>query len=173
MQQLAAGATIAHPTEAIIGLAVSAYDRDACVRLRVLKGRPAQKPFLVVTAQCEQLLSLVSFDVPYHAEILASWPGPHTWILPAVRGAPAWLKSPTGHIAVRVTAHPQMSRLCTGVGPLVSTSANPAGRRPAHTLLTARRYFGELVVCYLVGEIGTSARPSTIRDGVTGKTLRV
>lgn len=169
---LALGGVVAHATEAVIGLAADAFNQDAVGRVRRLKRRTRAKPFLVVAASLEQLLPLVSLDGPLRREILASWPGPHTWVLPAQARAPAWLRSSTGHIAVRITAHPQMTWLCRAVGPLVSTSANPAGRRPASTILAARRYFLASVDAYLAGATGGSARPSTIRDGISGRILR-
>lgn len=166
------GGVIANATEAVIGLAARAHDRAAGQRIRVLKRRPQAKGFIVVAASVEQLQGLVEFDTPLWVEVLASWPGPHTWVLPASAGAPPWLVSKTRDIAVRVTAHPQMAALCRAVGALVSTSANPAGRRPARSLLAARRYFRRRVDLYLAGEIGAAGRPTSIRDGRSGHLVR-
>jgi L-threonylcarbamoyladenylate synthase len=167
------GGVIANATEAVIGLAARAADRDAGQRIRQLKRRPRAKPFIVVAADLAQLDKLVSLETPQLDCILASWPGPHTWVLPARPTAPRWLVSKTHDIAVRVTAHPQMAALCRVVGPLVSTSANPAGRRPARTLLAARGYFSGDVDLYLQGALGASARPTTIRDGRSGELIRL
>ena len=167
------GGVIANATEAVIGLAARANERGAGKRIRRLKRRPRGKPFIVVVADVEQLSRLVKLGTPCLEQILASWPGPHTWVLPATRNAPRWLVSAAQDIAVRVTAHPQMSALCRVVGPIVSTSANPAGRRPARSMLAARRYFRSQVDVYLVGSLGASSRPTTIRDGCTGKPIRV
>ncbi len=109
---------IANATEAVIGLAALASDRAAGQRIRQLKRRPRAKPFIVVAAEPSQLAKLVSLDTPLREQILASWPGPHTWILPACPSAPRWLVSKAHDIAVRVTAHPQMAALCRRVGPL-------------------------------------------------------
>ena len=166
------GGVIANATEGVIGLAAKASDRAAGQRIRTLKRRPLAKPFIVVAADVEQLARMVQLDTPLREQVLASWPGPHTWVLPVVAGAPRWLVSKTRDMAVRVTAHAQMAALCRAVGPIVSTSANPAGRRPARDMLTARSYFRSGVMLYLPGSLGLSSRPTTIRDGRTGALLR-
>ena len=167
------GGVIANATEAVIGLAARAEDRAAGQRICILKRRPRAKPFIVVAASVEQLSELVRFDTQHRAQVLASWPGAHTWVLPACSRAPRWLVGKNQDMAVRITAHPQMAALCFAVGPLVSTSANPAGRRPARTMLAARGYFRDRVDFDLAGVLGASSRPTTIRDGRTGQLLRL
>ena len=166
------GGVIANATEAVIGLAAKASDRAAGQRIRILKRRPLATPLIVVAANLEQLARMVKFDTPLREQMFASWPGPHTWVLPVAAGAPRCLVSKTRDMAVRVAAHPQMAALCRAVGPIVSTSANPAGRRPARTMLNARSYFRAGVALYLRGSLGPSSRPTSIRDGRTGTLLR-
>ncbi|MCZ6772254.1 MAG: L-threonylcarbamoyladenylate synthase [Proteobacteria bacterium] len=166
------GGVVAHATEAVFGLAASAYDRVACSRIARLKRRSVRKSFIVVGANLAQIQRFVTLETPMMREILESWPGPHTWILPARRTAPRWLKNGQGQIAVRVTAHRQMAVLCGRAGPVVSTSANLAGRKPARTVLAARRYFDKRIECYLGGQVGSNAGPTAIRDGSTGKIIR-
>lgn len=172
-QVLRRGGIIANATEGVIGLAALASNRAAGQRIRQLKRRPRAKPFIVVVAALAQLDKLVSLDTAQRGQVLASWPGPHTWILPARAQAPRWLVSESHDIAVRMTAHPQMAALCRVAGPLVSTSANPSGRRPARTMLAARGYFRTRVDLYLHGALGGSARPTTIRDGRSGELIRL
>ncbi len=48
-------------------------------------------------------------------------------------------------VALRVTDHPLVRELCRYTGPLISTSANPAGRPAARSRLRVEQYFrGEL-----------------------------
>jgi L-threonylcarbamoyladenylate synthase len=103
---------------------------------------------------------------------LASWPGPNTWILPMLPGAPRYLGDRHRALAVRVSAHAQVAALCRRAGPIVSTSANPSGRRPARNLYRARCYFGRQVACYLPGELSGAGRPTRIRDGRSGAVIR-
>jgi L-threonylcarbamoyladenylate synthase len=94
-------------------------------------------------------------------------------LLPANPATPRWIRGEHTSVAVRVTAHPLASALCeTFGGAIVSTSANPAGRPPARTALQARiRCPGvDLIV---PGATGPLARPTPIRDAISGKVLRV
>jgi len=74
---------------------------------------------------------------------------------------------------VRVSAHPGVRALCEAFGgPLVSTSANRAGARPALHAFQVRRYFGDGIDYLLPGRLGASDRPSTIRDLASGHIIR-
>ena len=76
-------------------------------------------------------------------------------------------------VAVRVSAHPIVSALCAAWGgPLVSTSANPAGARHAREVFQVRRYFGDSLDFVLAGRVGAAARPTTIRDARSGQIVR-
>ena len=169
---LAAGGVVVHATEAVFGVAASAGLETACARVVALKRRPRDKPFIVLVGRLEQLAALVSLETPFLDEMLQSWPGPHTWILPASPHCPPWLYDRSGRLAVRVTAHAQAAQLCEHAGPLISTSANPPKAPPARTLFAARRYFGAAVDAYLPGTLGGARRPSTLRDAATGRILR-
>lgn len=169
-----AGGIVAYPTEAVFGLGCLPHDRDAVLRLLAIKQRRWQKGLLLIAASFDALAGLVELpETPLRSTILASWPGPVTWALPARRTAPAWLTGGRDTLAVRVTAHSVARALCARVGgPLVSTSAN-VSRRPPHTrLIRLRRDLGPLVDYVLAGPLGDSSRPTAIRDGRTGRTLR-
>jgi len=107
------------------------------------------------------------------AVVRASWPGPHTWVVPAAVGTPIWLRGTHAGIAVRVSAHPVIRALCTVFGgPLVSTSANLSGLSPARSLLAVRRQFGGALDGWMPGSLGQAAAPTRIRDALSGELLR-
>jgi len=142
-------------------------------RLLALKRRSPAKGLIVIAASFDQVEGLLQpLDSALMRPVLASWPGPHTWLFPARAGVPRWLTGDHPTLAVRVTAHPLARALCRNAGPLVSTSANPAGCRPARDALTVRRYFGERLDLVLGGPVGSDAAPSTIHDAATGRVLR-
>ena len=86
---------------------------------------------------------------------------------------PVWLRGKHQSLAVRITRHPIAGALCQGLGgPLVSTSANRHGGHPATTPLDVRRAFGDRLDYILHGPLGADARPSEIRDGISGRILR-
>src|SRR5690606_38301750 len=102
---------------------------------------------------------------PMLDEILASWPGPSTWVLPARPWAPARLTGGRHTIAVRVTAHPVAAELCRqAASALVSTSANASGRPPLTRAAEVRRTLGAVLDDVLPGPLGGQPSPTRIRD---------
>ncbi|MCY1445974.1 Threonylcarbamoyl-AMP synthase [compost metagenome] len=65
-----------------------------------------------------------------------------------------------------------MRALCAHTGPLVSTSANPAGRPAARSRLRVEQYFGGQLDAVLGGALGGRRNPSLIRDLRTGQVIR-
>ena len=170
---LHAGGVLAYPTEAVYGLGCRICELDAVDNLAELKGRPADKGYIIIAAEPAQLRSLFSLAAQARRqEILASWPGPVTWIVPARSTVPDSLCGPGRTVAVRVTGHPLAAELCSRVGPIVSTSANPAGRLPARTPGQVKEYFRLGVDYVLEGPLGGALRPSQLRDARTGRVLR-
>jgi L-threonylcarbamoyladenylate synthase len=172
---LQSGGVLAYPTEAVYGLGCDPLDHAAVRRILAFKGRPMAKGLILIAAEFRQLRHFVRplDDARRMTDVLASWPGPHTWLLPAAPACPVWLTGAHDTLAVRVTAHPLAAALCRTAGmPLVSTSANRAGRPPARTVLQARRRCGPEVDAYLSGPTGGLARPTPIRDAVRGALLR-
>ncbi len=173
VRRLRAGAVVAHPTEAVYGLACNPVDLDAVTRLLALKGRPAAKGFILIADHFDALLPFVAWSESALPEtVRRSWPGPHTWLLPAAPGVPPWLTGDRPTLAVRITAHPVAAELCRRFGgPLVSTSANLSGRPPARTpLQVLERCPG--VDFLLHGATGGLDRPTPIRDARTGRLVR-
>src|SRR5690606_18888278 len=107
-------------------------DEAALERVLRLKRRSWRKGMLIVGASLEQIDRWAVLDAsPLLDEILASWPGPSTWVLPARPRASSRLPGGRPTIAVRYTAHPIAAELCRQVrSALVSTSANTSGRPP-------------------------------------------
>jgi len=168
------GGVIAYPTEAVYGIGCLPWDEDALLRVLALKRRAPRKGLIVVAASVAQLEPLAL--LPGGAigeEMRARWPGPYTWIVPARPTVSALLTGGRATIAVRVSAHPIVQRLCRRTGSaLVSTSANLSGAAPARTALAVRRRLGRLVDSVLAGPLGDSERPTEIRDAATGRVLR-
>jgi L-threonylcarbamoyladenylate synthase len=167
------GAVVAYPTEAVYGLGCDPLNPMAVQRLLAIKRRPQHKGVILIAAAFEQLRPFVApLRGARRQQVLAEWPGPVTWVLPAADGVPDWLSGGRGTLAVRVTAHPLAAALCRSAGmPLVSSSANAAGRPPARSSLQVRlRCPGVDVV--LSGDTGGLRRPTQIRDLASGRQLR-
>lgn len=169
-----AGGLIAYPTEAVYGLGCLADRGDAVARLLALKHRSWRKGLLLIGATLEQLERFVLLPPePRRGEVLASWPGPVTWVLAARPGVPRWISGGRPTVAVRLTAHALARALCERVGhALVSTSANVSSREPLRDPLRVRRQLGGALDYVLAGELGGLTRPTVIKDARTGRVLR-
>jgi L-threonylcarbamoyladenylate synthase len=76
-------------------------------------------------------------------------------------------------IAVRVTDHPLVQKLCLAYGkPLTSTSANLSGLPPCMTTQEVEQQLGDKLVAILQGETSGRNKPSEIRDAKTLQVLR-
>jgi L-threonylcarbamoyladenylate synthase len=173
--QLRAGGIVAYPTEAVFGLGCDPDNGEAVQRLLDLKGRAASKGLILIAAELSQLRPFIgALPQQRKAEILASWPGPITWIVPAAAHTPRWLTGDRDTLAVRVTAHPLAAALCRAAGmALVSTSANRSGQPPARTPLQVRRRLsGDLIDHLLAGRCGSRRQPTTIKSALSGQVLR-
>jgi len=173
---LRTGAVLAYPTEAVWGLGCDPRNEAAVLRLLRIKQRPVDKGLILVAAHLDPLrpwLDLPALPAARLAEVLASWPGPHTWVMPAAPGAARWITGEHDGIAVRVSAHPVVAALCEAFGgPIVSTSANLAGQPPAFFRAQLDPAVLAAVDGVLEGETGGLERPTPIRVARDGSVLR-
>lgn len=173
-QAIANGGVIAYPTEAVWGLGCDPENPEAIRRLLSIKQRPQKKGLILVAAAIEQLEPYISHLDPAQRRILEqSWPGSTTWIIPNAERASPLVRGEHSGVAVRVSAHPVVIGLCRAFGgPIISSSANRSADPPARDVATVRRYFPNGLAAIAPGEVGTAARPSEIRDLLTGVVLR-
>ena len=173
-QSLRQGGVIAYPTEAVWGLGCDPANEAAVERLLALKSRPMDKGLILVSGEIVDFQRwLDPLPAAARERILASWPGPHTWLLPDSLDLPRWLKGDHASIALRCSAHPIIAGLCAAFGgPIVSTSANPTGSPPALTEAEVRAYFGTDLDTVVAGALGGLSQPTTIRDALTGDLIR-
>ena len=170
------GGVVAYPTEAVWGLGCDPFAEASVLRLLALKQRPVEKGLILVAAALEQfdgLLDWAQLPTDRREDVYASWPGPHTWIVPASGRVPHWITGAHDGVAVRVSAHPQVIALCAAfAGPLVSTSANPAGAPPPRRLEQLDPALRAALDGIVDGQTGELARPTPIRDARSGAVLR-
>jgi L-threonylcarbamoyladenylate synthase len=164
------GGLLAYPTETVYGLGSNPL-APALAALARLKGRPRDKPFLLLVsgAAMAEAWGLV-MSPSAKALSTAFWPGPLTLVLRGGEGRlPDELRGKEGGIAVRHTSHAGMARLVAAIGrPLTSTSANRPGGPTAPGPDRIREVFhdevarGELLV--LDGGVLGNVPPSTLVD---------
>jgi L-threonylcarbamoyladenylate synthase len=176
VQALHDGGVIAYPTEAVWGMGCDPRQQAAVLRLLQLKQRALDKGVIVVAAELEVLAAWLDLErlppARLHA-VQASWPGPHTWILPASARAPRWITGAHAGIAVRISAHPLVAALCRAWGAgLVSTSANLAGQPAARRREELDPALLPALAGVLDGHTGGLTQPTPIRDALSGQVLR-
>ena len=173
------GNVLAYPTEAVWGLGCDPFNETAFQHILTLKHRPIEKGVILLAGHIEQIEHLLeNLDSSIRQRVIKSWSNrlaterATTWLLPADRHIPTWIKGQHPLVAVRVTTHPLCIDLCqTFGGFIVSTSANPSGLLPAHCLQEAKDYFGSNIH-YLNGDLGLSQKPSRILNALTGEVIR-
>lgn len=168
------GGVVAYPTEAVYGLGCNPDDEAAVRRILELKSRPASAGLILIADRLERFapyIGAVSRELRDRA--LSAWPGHVTWLFPRAANVPDWLAGSHETIALRLTAHPGCRSLCEAFGgPIVSTSANPAGQEPARSAAQVERYFPGQLCGIVEGGLGEGNQPSEIRDLATGRVLR-
>ncbi|MBI3546878.1 MAG: Sua5/YciO/YrdC/YwlC family protein [Gammaproteobacteria bacterium] len=164
------GGIVAYATEYCFGFGCDPMNRSAVLRLLRLKRRSIKKGLILIAADVEQL-ACYTHNIP--AQVLASWPGPHTWLLEPRENIPRWIKGEHPRLATRVTAHAQAAALCHAARmTIVSTSANRAGDKPTRSFRETVRRFKSDVDYVLAGRVGKASAPTPIRDAVTLKLIR-
>ena len=132
---LRSGAVVAFPTETFYALGADPRSAEAVSEVFRLKGRPGDRRLPWIAASRAQVEGVCRLPEAAAAFADRYWPGPVTLVLP--------LRSAGGEgVAVRVSSHPLARALAEALGhPVVSTSANPSGRRPATTASEVRAAF--------------------------------
>jgi L-threonylcarbamoyladenylate synthase len=166
------GKILAYPTEAVYGLGCDPFNQQAVDKLLVLKQRNADKGFIVLIANWDQLAPLIAQVSDEILQVVSdTWPGPVTWVFPKSSRIPSSISGLHECIAIRMTAHPLARELCIN-GPIISTSANLSGCEPAHDLASLYGQFPFGVDVFLDGSLGGLSQPSQIYDALSRHRLR-
>ncbi len=89
------GCVIAYPTEGVFGLGCDPDNQTAMLRLLAIKQRPVEKGVILIAASYAQLRPYVDetqLTAEQLTQVLASWPAPLTWVMPASGDAPGWVR---------------------------------------------------------------------------------
>ena len=172
-QAIKAGGVVACPAEGVWGLSCDPFNEQAVLKLLELKRRSVSKGLILVASNSGMFENTLSqLDRRLREQVIESWPGPNTWLVPNQNLFPKWITGDSEEVAIRVTSAPALSALSDAFGePLVSTSANPAGMPPAHYVWEVRRYFG-MVIPIMAGRLNRAGKSSTIRRVGTGELVR-
>lgn len=156
---LLSGAVGIIPTDTVYGLVCRAADITAVSRLYALKNRE-NKPGTVMAASIDQLVEL-GIKKRYLTAVEQFWPGPISIVIP--NHELSYLHLGVGGLACRVIDGPEgLLNVLSNVGPLLSSSANHPGERPATNIQEAVGYFGDAVDFYVDGGDLSDRESSTV-----------
>ncbi len=170
------GGILAYPTEAVFGLGCDPDNDLAVQKLLSIKQRSVDKGLILLASDYSQLLPYVddsAINRDNRSKILSCWPGAITQILPANKNISPLLCGVFDTIAVRITDHEDVVALCEQTNkPIVSTSANLAGKSPSNTWQQVQQQFGKEIDFIVKGKTSGLLKPSTIINGLTGEVIR-
>lgn len=157
---LQAGKVGVLPTDTVYGLVCAASNEQAVKHLYELKSRD-KKPGTVVAAGLDQLVEL-GLKRRYLTAVEQYWPGAVTIIVPTDSPSLSYLDMSVGSLAVRVVDDPKLIQLLEQTGPLLTSSANQPGEKPADDIPEAQAYFGDSIDFYVDGGNLAGKLPSTL-----------
>jgi L-threonylcarbamoyladenylate synthase len=160
------GGVIAFPTDTLYGLGCSLLDVAAVEMVARLKRRDPSLAVISLIPEPSQAWG-VAAEVNETAERLIArhWPGPLSLIFRAGRIVPPRVRGAGGTVALRCPRHTLSERLLDAIGgPVVSSSANLTGQRPAENAEEVVRIFGNQLDLILDGGPSPGSRPSTLVD---------
>jgi L-threonylcarbamoyladenylate synthase len=161
-----AGGLVAFPTESFYGLGADALDAHAIARVFEVKGRPEDKPLLVLVDSIDMAAQLTThISAGARALMERHWPGPLTLVLEAGASVPAGLSGGTATVGVRMPGHAVARALVRAARrPLTAPSANPSTAPPPRTAEAVREYFDGRVELILDGGPTAGGAGSTVAD---------
>jgi L-threonylcarbamoyladenylate synthase len=162
--QIRQGGVIAYPTDTVYGLGCNPMDMDAVKYLNTLKQRDDKKGLILIANRLELFNDYITSLSSSDRQKIEQVKSPTSWIVNAKNNVPHWLTGGSGTLAIRITQNPVISGLCDQLHhPLVSTSANPGGKKPARNALQLHTYFSNKVSAILIASNELNNQPSSIR----------
>ncbi|MFH0961172.1 MAG: L-threonylcarbamoyladenylate synthase [archaeon] len=163
------GGIVGYPTETLYGLGVRIDNLAAIGRLKKLKGRDGKKPFLIALPGVRSIPKYAHATRGQLAFLREILPGPVAVLLKRKATVPPEITGGSDLVGIRIPANRLARALAKSVGAITSTSANPAGKRPATSASQVERELGILSVVPGACKYG---KPSTLMNVSTGKILR-
>ena len=159
------GGVICFPTDTAYGLGVDPGNTSAVDRLFAIKGRPSDKPILLLVDSVE-MARKQSRETALFEELAGKfWPGPITMVVSAVPDLSERVTAGSGTVGIRWPAAPLATRLVGRLGhPLTATSANLSGEAPARSATEAVDQLADRVDLVIDGGPSPDTSLSTLLD---------
>ncbi len=165
------GGVIAYPTESVFGLGCDPLNQQAVYKILQLKNRSVDMGLILIASNIEQLMPFIDITPSQKKKLTTT--ESITWLVKASNYTPEWITGKHNKVAIRISMHPVCKQLCEYTNyPLVSTSANPSGHKPAKNNLQVVSYFRNSIDYLLPGKTGELKKPTEIRDLETNRIIR-
>lgn len=162
------GKIIIYPTDTVYGIGCDALNSDSVLKIRMMKGRDAEKPFSVIAPSKQWVCK--NFEV--NSSYIQKLPGPFTFILRAKKEKLVSNQvSDSNLIAVRIPDHPITGVIQKANTPFVTTSLNMSGEQTISDIKKIPNKIQKQADIIIDAGILIS-KPSTIID-LTGKIARI
>lgn len=165
LEVLKSGGVILYPTDTVWGLGCDATNEAAAAKINEIKGRTADKSFIVLLDSVNKIESYASEvpDVAY--DLIEFAENPMTVIFSGAKNLASNVINQDGSVGIRVVKHDFCTQLIQRLRkPLTSTSANISGKPTPQTFSEIDPEILE-AVDYVVDweqELTTPKKPSTI-----------
>jgi len=167
-EALKKGEVILHPTETCYGLAVDPFNKEALSKLCELKGMDKAKPLSIMVSSVDMADRFGLFSDYAKTIVEQFWPGPVSIMVMKRKGSlPEFFNKDEKFVSIRYSSDPFCVKMIELLGgPIVTTSANIAGKPPCYSALEFKkqggvRRFGKLGFVADAGKIPVNP-PSTI-----------
>ncbi|KPJ69047.1 hypothetical protein AMJ44_04785 [candidate division WOR-1 bacterium DG_54_3] len=168
---LKSGGVVAFPTETVFGIGAALDQPQAIKRIFRIKKRSKNKPLQVLVATLAQTKRLGKFSKKAQEFAKKNWPGPFTLVVYKTRKVPKLVTGGSPKVGIRMPNHKTTLELIKKCGPIVATSANRSGEKPALAVKEVRKKVPE--VDYILSGRVKSGKPSKVVDLTKGiKILR-
>ncbi len=165
------GGIVSFPTDTIYGVACRFDNQESQNRLKIVKGRPEEKPFPLVVGTVEQCELIAEIDERTKKIIRQWWPGALTLVLKKKKNLPDWMSNGKDTVAVRMINMPEITEIIQGVGvPLYLTSANLSDEPVCQSAQEVMEKLGGRVDLVIDGEL-RQGQASTILDCTQSKLI--
>ena len=170
------GKVFIYPTDTIYGIGGNPFDQTVVRRIAEIKGRNENKQFIWLINSIDNLLNYADINFEKHLDFLESiWPAPVSVILNLNERTKKIVDFET--VAFRIPQNDFCQALLKEIGqPLISTSVNRSGQKPANNFDELKQNFLEEVNSIIfssepVNQISsiiidlTTEKPKLIREG--------
>lgn len=155
------------PTDTIYGICGSALSKKTVEKIYKLRKRNFKKPMIILISNSEDLKKFgIKLYIKDRKILEKIWPAKISVALECKNEKFKYLHRGTKTLAFRMPKNKILQKILEISGPLVASSANWEGKKPAETIAEAKKYFSNKVVYYDGGKItGESSTLIKLKNG--------